>query len=110
WGRIDVWRPLPDKDDWRQLHSVQWLNAIGRLRADVSVDQASAELATIAARYAAAYPESEAGAGFRLRPFEGSSLTDVGRNLTWLILGLAGFVLLIACANLGNLQLARQAA
>lgn len=110
WGDIDVWRPLSFKDDWRQYRAVQWLGAIGRLRPGVSAAAAQVELDAIAARIAGEFPETNAGAGLRTVPFAGSAINDVGRKLTWLTLGLAGFVLLIACANLGNLQLARHSA
>src|SRR5439155_19699112 len=43
-------------------------------------------------------------------PLRKSELGDTDRNLTWMTMGLAGFVLLIACANLANLQLVRAAA
>jgi len=109
WGPIDVWRPLPVAQDWREKRDVPWLQAIARLKPGVSRAQAHAEASGIAGRLAREFPATNAGKGVRLVPLVGSEVNDVHRRLVWLTLGLAGFVLLIACANLGNLQLARGA-
>ncbi len=109
WGRIDVWKPLPLTPDWRQDRSVHWVNAMARLRPGVSLDQAEAELNGLAAGLAREYPATNAGSGVRLEPLHRSATNATQRNLTWFALGLSGFVLLIACANLANLQLARVA-
>ncbi|MEJ1971227.1 MAG: ABC transporter permease [Lacunisphaera sp.] len=109
WGPIDVWRPLPLAQDWREKRDVPWLQAIARLQPGVSRAQAQAEASGIAGRLALQFPATNAGKGVRLVPLVGSEVNDVHRRLVWLTLGLAGFVLLIACANLGNLQLARSA-
>lgn len=110
WGQVDIWRPLKLSNDWRQLRNVPWLHAIGRLRPGVSIAQAQAELDTIAAQLARQYPEVNQGSGLRVAPLHASAMNDTGKRVTWLTLGLAGFVLLIACANLANLQLARATA
>src|SRR5207244_11847186 len=68
-----------------------------------------AEMSAIARRLAQAYPENNVKDNVRLVPLRKSELGDTDRNLTWLTMGLAGFVLLIACANLANLQLVRTA-
>jgi putative ABC transport system permease protein len=107
WGPVDVWRPLPLALDWRENRDVPWLQAIARLNPGVSRAEAQAEASGIAGRLAAQYPATNAGKGVRLVPLVGSEINDVHRRLIWLTLGLASFVLLIACANLANLQLAR---
>ena len=109
WGSIDIWRPLPLAQDWREKRDVPWLQAIARLNPGVTRAEAQAEAAGIAGRLALQFPATNAGKGVRLVPLVGSEVNDVHRRLVWLTLGLAGFVLLIACANLGNLQLARSA-
>jgi putative ABC transport system permease protein len=110
WGRIELWRPLPLAKDWRENRDVRWLEALARLKPGVSLAQAQAELSGIAGRLGLQFPATNGGQGLRLVPIAGSEVDEVHRNLTWLTLGLAGFVLLIACANIGNLQLARSAA
>jgi predicted permease len=109
WGPIDVWRPLPTGQDWHEKRDVPWLQAIARVKSGVSRSAAQAEASGIASRLALQFPATNSGKGVRLVPLVGSEVNDVHRRLVWLTLGLAGFVLLIACANLGNLQLARSA-
>ena len=110
WGRVEVWRPLTLLHDWRESRGNNWLDALARLKPGISLVQAQAEMDTIAARLARQYPANDAGTGLRLVPMHASALDPVGRRVSWLTLGLAGVVLLIACANLANLQLARAAA
>src|SRR5206468_11263740 len=75
----------------------------------VPLGQAQAEMSAIAKRLAQAYPDNNVQDNVRLVPLRTSGMDDTGRHLTWLTMGLAGFVLLIACANLANLQLVRTA-
>jgi len=107
WGRLDAIRPLVYSAEWQHLRNNQWLGAIARLKPGVALDQAQAELDTIAARLEKQYPDSNAGTGLRLVPLHETAMDDTSRNVTWLTLGLSVFVLLIACTNLANLQLAR---
>ncbi len=107
WGRVDVWRPLRLSEDWREQRTVRWLNIIGRLQPGTSLDQNQAELATVADRLAGQYPDANAGAGLRSVRLHASAMGDIGRRVTWLTFALAGVVLLISCANLASLQLAR---
>lgn len=110
WGRVEIWRPLRLSNDWRQQRDVHWLNLMARLRPGVTLAQAAAEADTIAARLARQYPDTNAGTGLRLTVFHESVMADTGRRVTWLTFGLAGLVLLIMCANLSSLQLARATA
>jgi predicted permease len=83
------------------------LHLIGRLKAGVTPSQASAELngimANLVRQYPASYPPDSVAA------FEPLQVHLVGRvsNALWVLLGAVGFVLLIACANVANLALAR---
>ena len=80
---------------------------MGRLRQGRTVDEAEAELSAIATQLEAEYPEANAGYGVRaitLREiFPGPSDT----TLMYILMTVAGFVLMIACANIANLLLAR---
>ena len=110
WGRVDAWRPLALPDAQRASRGSRWLRVIGRLAPNVTREQSEAELNLVTARLARAFPRTNATTGLRLVPLQDTLLQGTERKLAWLVLGLAGFVLLIACANLANVQLARSLA
>jgi predicted permease len=80
---------------------------IGRLRPGVSIDEAAAEFATIAQRLEQEYPESNAGIGARVNTVSEVLLGGQAFNLLHTMLAAVIAVLLVACANVGNLLLAR---
>ena len=83
-----------------------WLNAIGRLRAGVTLEQARAEMDVIAGQSRQQYPKENKDTGASVFAL-GSDVSDRSRLLLLALLGAAACVLLIACANLANLLLAR---
>ena len=84
------------------------LAAIGRLRAGVTVDAATAEIKGIAKQLEQEYPETNSGNGATVRPlFE--TLVSTARPMLYVLLGAVTTMLLIACVNLANLMLARAA-
>jgi putative ABC transport system permease protein len=90
---------------------MRMMEVFGRLQPGVTVAQASADAATIAAGLRAAYPKSypeNAGFASAVTPLQ-EELTKQARPTLLLLLGAAAFVLLIACANVANLTLARMA-
>ena len=85
----------------------QDLNVFGKLKEGTSEETARAELNAIAARLAEAYPESNEGIGMGLQPFEERFMPPEIRAIMWVMLTATFGVLLIACANVANLLLAR---
>jgi putative ABC transport system permease protein len=104
----DVLVPLALDDHDRQLRSAHFLFVIGRLRPGVSEQAAREELNVIGNRLSTAYPEDNAGHGPSLRRMREDWVGDV-RAALLLLLGAVGCVLLIACANVATLLLARAA-
>ncbi len=88
-------------------HDYHWLLVMGRLKPGVTLKQAQADMDVLTARLAKDHPQSNAGYGASVEPLKDDFLpSDEIRNL-WLMLGSVGFVLLIACANVANLLLAK---
>jgi predicted permease len=110
WDRIEAWRPLAFDDGTRTVRGGNWLHLIARLAPGATLAQAQAELSALAADHATRYPETNAGAGLNLLPLARSFQSGPMQTLPWFAMGLAGCVLLIACANLANLQFARNSA
>jgi putative ABC transport system permease protein len=104
-GSIDLWTPL-GLDPTRAQRDLHTLEVIGRLAPGASLGQAKSEMSTIAARQAAAYPELDQGWGAAVVPMREAIVEDV-RPALLLLFAAVGLVLLIACANLANLLLAR---
>jgi predicted permease len=82
------------------------LTAVGRLKRGVSVDAARAAMSTIARRLSDAYPDSNRGSGIVVSPYHALIVENV-RPAFVALAGAVGLVLLVACANLANLMLAR---
>ena len=106
-GARQLWVPILQTagDQNRGSHSFV---SIARLKPDVTVEQAGAEMNTIARGLAEQYPEDNAGWGATVDPMAEFGLEDQRRTLLTL-LSVAGFVLLIACVNVANLLMARGA-
>lgn len=102
----EIWSPLtfePAEQHERAHHD---LMALGLLKPEVSAAQANAEISTIASRLEQLYPRTNQDRSMLVVPLR--DLTDrVTNHFVVMLLGAAGFVLLLACANIGNLQLAR---
>ena len=104
----ELWKPLAPPDDVRQARGSFWLPVIGRLKPGVPVEQAQSEMNGIAARIEQNFPNQK-GFGVYVVSLHRQIVGDIERSLV-VLLGAVAFVLLIACANLGNLMLGRSAA
>jgi putative ABC transport system permease protein len=103
---VEMWLPLPVSEGMRNGRRSDFLSVIARLKPTASVEQASAEMTTIAARLEQQYPDTNTGWSVIVQPLHQRFTGDV-RPALLMLLGAVGFLLLIACANVANLLLAR---
>jgi putative ABC transport system permease protein len=104
---VDVWRPIV-RTGAATRRTGHAFRAIARLTPGVSIDQARTQFEVVAARLASAYPDSNAGWSVGLTPLQETLTEDLDRVL-FLISGVAGLLLVIACTNVAGLLVARAA-
>ena len=106
-GAAEVFTPLGQNRDVRmQNRAANFLRVVARLGPGIAMSQAQADLSVVGRNLAAQYPDVNAGRTFYVRTFRRELVGDVEPTL-WLLLGAVSLVLLIACANVASLLLAR---
>ena len=106
-GQDGLFSPLSLSDEIRGVRSTHWINILGRRAHEVSAAQGDVFLATFCARLAADFPVENAESGWRAVDLPLAITGPTGKILVFMLLGLSGCVLLIACSNLANFLLAR---
>ncbi len=106
---IELWIPMGwNQQQIAQLRRPHFLRAVGRLKPGVTTEQARGEITTIAGRLEEQYPDTNTQMGVGLGPLKDWIVADTKLPLMVFLVAV-GFVLLIACANVANLLLARAA-
>jgi putative ABC transport system permease protein len=100
------WKPMGWTDKERVVRGEHHYLVVARLKSDITVPQAQAEMTTISSRLADQYPEDDKGWGAVIVPLREERVAQVRPSLL-ILLGAVAFVLLIACANVANLVLAK---
>ena len=101
-----LWVPLGLSAQQLANHGSHFLRVVGRLKPGATLAQAQSNLDAVAAQLTKAFPNSNTGVGVTVISLTEQTVGDVRRPLL-VILGIVGFVLLMVCANIGNLLLAR---
>jgi len=102
----EAWVPLDLSVSDQADRADHYLQVLGRLKSGVPSSKAQADLETIASRLSQQYPQTNAGHGVRVVGLV-DDLTYGSKQFVLVLMGSAGFVLLLACANVANLLLAR---
>src|SRR5262245_34859057 len=108
-GEIDIYIPLALTPEQMNNSKPQTLPVIARLKSQLGIEQAQAEMAGVSARLKRRYPNTNIDESIRLAPYH-QQIVGRARFALLVLLGAVGFVLLIACANVANLLLVRAAA
>lgn len=110
-GRTAMWamRPFPSNMPPRARASYQ-LQVVGRIKSGVAIEAAQADLASVTESLSREYPEFNRGRSVTIEPLHDTMVGSDLKTTSMLFLGVVGFVLLICCANVANLLLARAAA
>jgi predicted permease len=103
-----LWLPMQPRGQLASRRNLRWLNVIGRMAPGVTPRQARAEMDQINDRLRAAYPADNSAVVIAMAPLKERIVGRV-QPLLVALLGAVGFVLLIACANVGGLLIARSA-
>jgi putative ABC transport system permease protein len=102
----DIWVPMALTEQARAVRDNHIQRAVGRLKRNVSLDQAQSEMDALSTRLAGEYPASDGGWGAVVVPMR-EEIVGNSRTMLILLLGAVALVLLIACANVGNLLFTR---
>jgi putative ABC transport system permease protein len=103
----DVWMPLAPEGREREARDAYSLLVVGRMKAGQTVSTAAREVNVVAARLAAAYPDTNKEVGGNVITFNDRFNGDRVRTVFLLMFGAVALVLLIACANVANMLLGR---
>ena len=102
----EAWTPVAQDSSEMHLRAARYFETVARLRPNVTLTQAEAEMHIISVRLASQYPESDSNWNVRLVTLREALIGD-SRLPLLILLGAVGLVLLIACGNVANLMLAR---
>ena len=107
--RTQVWVPIAFNAAERKTRDTNFIDVIARLKPGVSIEQARANMNAVARSQTERYPKTNTGVGVKVVSLQEHIVGNV-RPMLVVLLGAVAFVLLIACANVANLLLARAAA
>ena len=106
-GRANLWTPLALSQKELDDRTNSWLDTLGRRKQGVPMASAQAELSAIAAQLEKTYPKTNTHTGVLLQTLKDAIGQEAGNQPVMILFWIVGFVLLIACANVANLMLAR---
>lgn len=106
-GKTSMWAMRPFVNLPPRVRGFYMLQVVGRMKPGVTIQAATSDLGAVAAGLAADFPETNKDRGVALDPLHDSMIGSDLRLTSFLFLGVVGFVLLICCANVANLLLAR---
>jgi putative ABC transport system permease protein len=105
---VDLWSLIQTGSPYAQDRHSTWYTAIGRLKPEVSVEQAQANMATVQAQLGRQFPDPDANLTVGVEPLKETTVSSSRRSL-WILFGSVSLLLFIACTNIVALLLARSA-